>query len=67
MFETFAANDEFYLKVVKPLLLSSTVGSTVVKSKIKPVKYKILMKDCNWLQDAKGVVLSGCRRTCGTS
>ena len=42
LFETYAANSEFYLKVVKPLLSMRTVGSMVVKRRIKPIKHTIM-------------------------
>ena len=57
LFETFAANDEFYLKVAKPLLSIGTVGSMAAARKIKTIQYNILTNVRNRLKDAKGVVL----------
>ena len=57
LFETYAANSEFYLKVVKPLLSMRTVGSMVVERRIKPIKHTIMTKDRNRLEDPKGVIL----------
>ena len=56
-FETFMANNEFYQKVAKPLLSMRTVGSMDVERRVKPIKYEILTKKRNRLQDPKGVAL----------
>ena len=56
-FETFAANNEFYLKVAKPLLLLGTVGSMCVERRVKPIKHTIMTKKRNRLGDSKGIVL----------
>ena len=56
-FGAFAEHSEFYLKVVKPLLLMRTVGSIDVERRIKPIKKEILTKKRNRLQDPKGVAL----------
>ena len=56
-FETFAANNEFYLKVAEPLLSIGTVGSMCVERRVKPIKHTIMTKKRNRLGDSKGIVL----------
>ena len=59
-FETFAADNEFYLKVGKPLCSLGTVGSMLAERRIKAVKHEIMTKKRNRLLDPKGVVLMRC-------
>ena len=56
-FEAYAANSEFYLKVVKPLLSMGTVGSICTERRIKCIKGSAMTKKRNRLTDPKGVVL----------
>ena len=56
-FETFARNNDFYMKVVKPLLSMRTTGSIDVERRIKPLKHNIVTKKRNRLKDPKGVSL----------
>ena len=56
-FETFAANNEFYLKVAKPLLSMGTVGSMSVERRVKGIKHTVMTKKRNRLVDSKGIVL----------
>ncbi len=56
-FETFARNNEVYLKVAKPLLSLRTTGSIDVERRAKPIKHTIMTKKRNRLVDPKGVAL----------
>ena len=56
-FETFARNNEFYLKVAKPLLSLCTTGSIDVERRTKPINHTIMTKKHNRLMDPKGVAL----------
>ena len=57
LFETCTANDEFYLKVAKPLLSIGTVGSMTVERRIEYLKHNIMTKKHNWLGELKAAVL----------
>ena len=54
-FETFHANSELYLMVIKPLLSMRAVGSIDVERRVKMMKGNILTKKRNRLKDPKGV------------
>ena len=56
-YETFMANNKFYQMVAKPLLSMRTIGSMDVERRVKPIKYDILTKKRNRLQDPKGIAL----------
>ena len=56
-FETFSRNNDFYMKVAKPLLSMRTTGSIDVERRIKPLKHNIVTKKRNRLKDPKGVSL----------
>ena len=60
-FNTFAANNLFFIKVARPLLSMRTVGSMDVERKVKPIKEKILTKGRNRIKDKKGAALYGLR------
>ena len=56
-FETFAADNELYLKVGKPLCSLGTVGLMLAERRVKAAKHEIMTKKRNRLLDPKGVVL----------
>ena len=57
VFETFARNNTFYLKIAQPLLSMRTTGSIDVERLIKPLKHSIMTKKHNRLKDPKGIAL----------
>ena len=57
LFESFARNSKFYLKVAQPLLSMRTTGSIDVERRIKPLKHNIMTKKSNRLKDPKGISL----------
>ena len=56
-FETNMANNAFYQKIAKHLLLMHTVGSISIEQRVKPINHTILIKKRSCLQDPKGVAL----------
>ena len=56
-FETWMRNNDFYQRIVKPLLSTRSCGSIDVERAVKPMKHNILTKKRNRLGDAKGIVL----------
>ena len=51
------ANDAFYQKIAKHLLLMRIVGSIGIERQVKPINHTILIKKRSCLQDPKGVAL----------